>query len=152
MIYTKRKTCLKDHEGAAAVEFALVLPLLMLFIFGIIEFGLLLFNQQVITNAVREGTRTGVLMRGAPRTVATEDLLIKNVVVNFAQSHLVTFGSDTFNTSDVIINNGVARVQADLVFQNNLTVKANFSYKFLFLSTIGIGPINLNPISTMRME
>jgi hypothetical protein len=48
------------QKGAAAVEFAVVLPLLVLLLFGSIEFGLLLYNQEVITNASREGARAGI--------------------------------------------------------------------------------------------
>ena len=44
-----------SQKGASLVEFALVLPLLMLILLGMIEFGLLLYNKQVITNASREG-------------------------------------------------------------------------------------------------
>jgi Flp pilus assembly protein TadG len=57
---------LKREEGAAAIEFALLLPLLMLILFGIIEFGLVLYNQEVITNASREGARYGIVI-GSPR-------------------------------------------------------------------------------------
>ena len=50
-----------SQKGASLVEFALVLPLLMLILWGIIEFGLLLYNKQVITNASREGARAGIV-------------------------------------------------------------------------------------------
>lgn len=44
-------------RGAAAVEFALVLPLLLILIFGIIDFGRLLNAQIAVTEAAREGAR-----------------------------------------------------------------------------------------------
>ncbi len=44
-------------RGSAAVEMALVLPFLLATLMGIIEFGRVLFSQQVITNAAREGAR-----------------------------------------------------------------------------------------------
>jgi len=44
-------------DGAAAVEFALVVPLLLLVVFGIVAFGLLLFAQISATHAAREGAR-----------------------------------------------------------------------------------------------
>ena len=44
-----------NQKGAALIEFAIVLPLLLLLVFGAIEFGLLFYNKQVITNASREG-------------------------------------------------------------------------------------------------
>jgi len=44
-------------RGAAADEFALILPLLLLLVFGIINYGALMYDQSVITNAAREGAR-----------------------------------------------------------------------------------------------
>ena len=44
-------------DGNAAVEFALVLPFLLVLLMGMAEFGRVLFNQQVITNAVRDASR-----------------------------------------------------------------------------------------------
>jgi len=54
---------LRGHKGAAAVEFALVLLPLIILVFGAIEFGVLLYNQQVITNASREGARAGIVQQ-----------------------------------------------------------------------------------------
>ena len=48
---------LKANNGSAVVEFAIVLPILLLIVFGIINFGVLMYNQSVITNAAREGAR-----------------------------------------------------------------------------------------------
>jgi Flp pilus assembly protein TadG len=44
---------IREQRGGSALEFAIVLSLLVLILFGIIEFGLVLYNQQVITNASR---------------------------------------------------------------------------------------------------
>ena len=49
------------RRGAAAVEFALVAPLLLLMVMGMIEYGRMVMVQQVITNATREGARRAVL-------------------------------------------------------------------------------------------
>ena len=45
------------HRGVSAVEFAIVLPVLLIIIFGIINLGVLMYNHAVITNAAREGAR-----------------------------------------------------------------------------------------------
>jgi hypothetical protein len=51
----------RSQAGAELVEFALVLPMMLLVFGGIVDFGLLLQRQQVVTNAAREGARLGVL-------------------------------------------------------------------------------------------
>jgi Flp pilus assembly protein TadG len=48
-------------RGAAAVEMAIVLPMLLLVIGGIVDFGRAFFTQVVITNAAREGARAAVV-------------------------------------------------------------------------------------------
>lgn len=48
-------------RGAAAVEFALVVPILILFIFGSIEFGLAVNARTQVANAAREGVRLASL-------------------------------------------------------------------------------------------
>ena len=53
-----------DERGAVAVEFALVVPLLLMVIFAIVEFGLIYNAQIQVTAAAREGARAAAL--GAP--------------------------------------------------------------------------------------
>src|SRR5688572_7841610 len=53
----------RHDRGAAAVEMALVMPLLLMLIFGIIEFGLLLTAQIGVTEAAREGARAATVDR-----------------------------------------------------------------------------------------
>ena len=54
----KNKTL--SQSGASAIEFALLLPVLLLFLFGIIEVSILFYNKAMITNASREGARVPV--------------------------------------------------------------------------------------------
>ena len=59
-----------DERGAAIVEFALVVPLVLLFLFGIITFGIMLAFKQGITQAAAEGARAAAVAR--PGTAPTE--------------------------------------------------------------------------------
>jgi Flp pilus assembly protein TadG len=64
---THAATSRSMRHGAAAVEFALVLPLFFLLIMGMIEVGRGLMVQQILTNAAREGARAAI-MDGATST------------------------------------------------------------------------------------
>lgn len=55
-------------RGSAAVEFALLLPALLLIVFGIIDFGRALNAQITLTQAAREGARLAAL--GQPNVVS----------------------------------------------------------------------------------
>ncbi|WP_043496534.1 TadE/TadG family type IV pilus assembly protein [Georgenia sp. SUBG003] len=47
----------RSERGAAAVEFALVLPILLLLVFGITEFGRAYYAQTTLSNAARDAVR-----------------------------------------------------------------------------------------------
>ena len=56
-----RRRLLGSERGAELVEFALMLPLLLLLIGGIADFAFLFHSMEVTTNAAREGARLGTL-------------------------------------------------------------------------------------------
>ena len=70
------------RRGAAAVEFALVLPLLVTVLFGVIEYGWVFYQNFNVASSVRDGLRVGVTVALAaspdPKASAikkTQDLL-----------------------------------------------------------------------------
>ena len=147
----------RNQDGATAVEFAIVLPLLAILIFGIIEFGLYLFNQHVINNAVREAARAGIVLR-QPRICNGE---IINILQNNLNQRLVTFGASSPNINtpqrleyDKNTNSypGSQRPDCEAIFSDLLTVSATFQYDFLFLSNLGIGPVTIEAVSQMKFE
>ncbi len=136
--------CTENREkGTSAVEFALILPLLLLMLFAIIEFGFVLYDKAVITNASREGARTGILMRDPRVPVST----IVSTVNAYCASNLISFGTTTIPTTTVA---GAPCVSAD-----DLTVSVAYPYQFLLLPNFlnGItGQINLTASTVMRCE
>ena len=63
-----RRSANREH-GAAAVEFALILPILVLLVFGIVEFAVAYNNQQGLHAAAREGARIAALPQSDTSTI-----------------------------------------------------------------------------------
>ncbi|NBJ14865.1 MAG: pilus assembly protein [Dehalobacter sp. 4CP] len=55
------KKLIKSSNGQSLVEFALVLPIFLLLVFGVVEFGRLGYSYVTLNNAVRSGARTASL-------------------------------------------------------------------------------------------
>jgi Flp pilus assembly protein TadG len=116
---------LRCQKGVAAIEFAIVLPLLMMIVFGIIEFGLLMYDKQVITNASREGARIGI------SDVVVSDAEIEAVVANYVANNLITFGSTPTPPVTTIDPDEATRTGMD--FGEDVTVTVTYDYDFLML-------------------
>lgn len=61
----------QGDDGAAAVEMALMVPLLMLLVFAIIQFGIALSQKLALSNGARQGARYGAVPNPNPTTGAT---------------------------------------------------------------------------------
>ncbi len=163
-----KRTLFRGERGAATVEFAIIAIVFLTILFGIIEFGILMFDQHVLTNASREGARAGIVMR-IPRVSEAD---IKKTVDDYAKENMVTFGTPNDPDTDVIwrvwvkdldakpkptiaiVEYDPATLPSDIVikFGDELVVKVTYDFDFLFLSIVGIGPINLTAETRMRME
>jgi Flp pilus assembly protein TadG len=69
----------RNEKGAAVVEFALVAPLLLLLIWGIVDIGRAFYTLNNLASAVREGARSAAVMATDP-TLAANKTLIKSTV------------------------------------------------------------------------
>jgi Flp pilus assembly protein TadG len=145
---------IRSQKGAAVVEFAVVLPLLLLIVFGIVEFGFLLYNQAMLTNASREGARTAILNLDPRNSTAN----ISTIVTNYTQQYLVTFSSGSDPGVQTIVK--VNGVEADpsvvgLSYTDFVTVEVTYQYSFLilpsFVKTLGLTQ-TLFASATMRAE
>jgi Flp pilus assembly protein TadG len=136
-----------NEKGAAVVEFAVILPLLLLLIFGMIEFGFLIYNKAMITNASREAARNGILFRNDRTGLKTE---ISNTVDAYLLDFLVTFGGTGVHTIDTVPDDAGSITTGDY-----LTVTVAYPYEFLvipaFISNLA-GGVSLVGTTTMRAE
>ncbi len=138
---------LKDQEGAAAVEFAIVLPLLMMILFGIIEFSIAFYDKAMITNASREGARSGIVLQPAPREAATENAEIESVINDFLTDKLITLGASNVPA--------VAITRDGFSTGDSLTVTVTYIYDYYVIPgfVAGItGPITLDATTIMKMD
>ena len=58
---TVRRGASRDERGAIIVEFALLFPILMLLVFGIVDFGWAIERGNVVNNVTRDATRVASL-------------------------------------------------------------------------------------------
>jgi len=153
----------KRRRGAVAIETALLFPLLVLLIFGMIEFGLLLYNRQVLTNASREGARYGIVMCSPldPDSCKTGTDIHDDAVKPYCEDRLFTFGPRAESVSTVTIGPpgtegapcmGSYCCQAGSTFGYDLEVTVNYRYSFLVLTNFGFGPIDLVARTVMKCE
>src|SRR3954447_22029101 len=99
-------TLVSDERGQAAVEFALILPILMALLLGIIQFGIVFNNYVTITDAARAGARKAAVSRFLSDNGAAAKVAAKNSAQGLNQSKLnVTVSSTNWNLpgSDVVV-------------------------------------------------
>lgn len=120
------------------VEFAIVAPIFVLFVFGMIEYGRMVMVQQVLTNATREGARIAVLEG------ATEDEVV-DAVVDYCTSSRVPV-----TPSDVSVNPDPAG--ASLGQPITVSIGIPFTSVSWLPSPMYLGATQLNATSVMRKE
>jgi hypothetical protein len=138
---------LRDQGGVAAIEFAIVLPVLVILLCGIIEFSIAYYNKAMITNASREGARAGIAYDDVIRLTEAE---IGEIVNKYAAEHLITFGDshDPVTVTDPI--------DGDPPASGLLRVTVSYRYDFLifpqFVSDMMEDFLNLTCETVMMYE
>lgn len=122
-------------KGQALVEFAILLPILILIIAGIMEFGIILNSYLTIQNASREGARYGIM--------GANDSEIIQIV------HDVTPNLDINRLSIEITPGDTSRKPGDTI-----TVKVIYDYDLIIpiISNIVGNEVELRAQTSMRIE
>jgi hypothetical protein len=139
----------RSESGAQLVEFALVLPMLLLVALGIGEFGILFQRYEVLTNAAREGARIAVLPG-----------YDNNAVITQRVRSYVTAGRvpTTVDNPTVLVENIAIAVGGGLPALNARRVTVTYTHTYMFLPGIGswfgasYTTIPLRAVSEMRSE
>lgn len=67
----RRVNVLRDTSGVSALEFAILAPIFLTMVFGMLQFGIAMNQKMVLTNAAAKGAMTLALSRGTPTPYAT---------------------------------------------------------------------------------
>jgi TadE-like protein len=161
------KTVSWAEQGAAAVEFAIILPVLILFLFGMIELSILLFDNSMINHSVRVGARTAALYKASFSPEKNLEAA-ENAANLWCQHFFIKFRGDTYPSSDTVpylefldyndnqltqaqFDHDVNGIQQGDTFRVRLTEDYPYSFLVLF-SFIGLGPVDLNTEVLARRE
>jgi Flp pilus assembly protein TadG len=140
-----RATVRSDERGAVIVEFAVTLPLLLLVLVGILDFGFVFQQYEVMTNAAREGARMAVLPGYANTDVQNR------VAIYLTNAGISGAATTTVTPTQIALGGGLASLPATKV-----TVQMNYTFKFLgpIAQLFGgsFGTVTLSTASEMRTE
>src|SRR6516162_2640986 len=120
---TIHRTSHNRRWGAAAVETALIMIPLTMFIFGIFEYGRLLLDWNLLNNAAREGCRYALVNN----TATTIDTDVQNVVSTYIGRESSNFSNFTVTVSGT--HGGVSTAVNNLVPGDMITVTVSGQYK-----------------------
>jgi Flp pilus assembly protein TadG len=127
-----RRIDIRKSKGQTMVEFVLVLPILMLVLFAIIQFGMTFTHYVALTDAVRAGARTAATSRQSP----TRDTDVKTKVTSSSEN-LVAAKNITITST--------------WVHGADVAVKATVPYSISLLGLV-IASGNLSSTTTERVE
>lgn len=136
--------CENVRRGAALVEMAIVLPIFVTLLLGMIEFGRALMVGQLVTNAAREGARAAIVDGSTNSSVTTD---VKNFLTSTTG---VAAGDVTVNITVAGLANGSVATAAakDMV---TVEVLIPFS-KVSYLPATYLTNANLQGKASMRHE
>ena len=134
---------LKNEKGLVAMEMALMLPVLLFLLMGIIDFGVLMTDRASMASASREGARAGILLTAPPVTEAEIATVVRNALTNAGWD-----STDVAAVTVTVTGNGGA-------FGTDLTVDVASNYSTLVISKLITDipdPLLLNVSTTMKNE
>jgi Flp pilus assembly protein TadG len=147
--YFRRKTGANDR-GAEAVEFALVVPLFLLLVFGIIDFGFMINRDTMVNNASREGAREGALNpnQAAITAKVRQELATVEPVGTTPSKITVTV---TCRKPD---NSGCSTFAADAASGGTVIIKVDYQHSWItpVANSLMSGGITLSKTTEMRIE
>jgi Flp pilus assembly protein TadG len=92
----------RGEKGQTLVEFVLVAPVLLLILFGIVQFGVAFKNSMVVTDAVRAGARKAAVSSTATNPTATAQQAVIAAAGDLDPSKLQVVVTSTWQAGDTV--------------------------------------------------
>lgn len=136
----------EGERGQSLVEFALILPIFLLLVFAIVDFGMGLYSWITVTNAAREGARLGAVGADQPSITAR----VRDTAGNLDNPNLT-----------VTVTNCVSGCATTGVPGESLSVHVDYDYQLItpvssimnLISGGSIGPtLTFDATAEMRLE
>lgn len=127
-----------SSRGQTLIEFALIAPIMFIFLFGIIDFGMMLNKRIVIEHAVREGARYAAVHSTCADIQDRTSERAGGSAVDSAEVGVHYYHQGSLTTSPV--------------GGDDVKVTAPFRYSFPLLSTFGGGPIDVTMTGESTLE
>jgi len=131
--------------GAAAIETAMVMIPMTMFLFGVFEYGRLLMNWNLLNNAAREGCRYA-LVNNTSGTISTS---VQTTVTNYMAGQSGSFTGFTVTVSGT--HGGVSTPVNNLVPGDWITVTVSGNYHFMRIIPKAIMPASVSLSSSVTM-
>ena len=117
----------KNERGQSMVEFAVILPVLALLLFGIIQFGIAFNNYLALTDAVRAGGRKAAVSRESGSPVGAATQAVRSAAADLDQSKLTVSVASSWKPGEDVVVSAAYPYSIDLlgmvVKSGNLTSK-----------------------------
>jgi len=99
---SRRRKMIRNERGQTMVEFALVVPILCVVLFGILQFGALYNDYVTVTDAARVGARRAAVSRLASDPSAAAEAAARGAAAGLTQSKLNVAVSSTWKQGDPV--------------------------------------------------
>ena len=155
LITLRSRTPKDEQRGQSLVEFALVLPIFLVLVLGIVDFGMGLRAWITVTNAAREGARVGAVYAeaGTSGTLASP-----TSCSTIAEDDTASIAGRSCHTAAALPREDMAVGVEGALGDTGDPVRVKMTYDYEYITPLGAfisgltGPLHMETLADMRLE
>ncbi|MEQ1729223.1 MAG: TadE/TadG family type IV pilus assembly protein [Vicinamibacterales bacterium] len=147
-----RRCATPDERGSVVLEMAVVSPLLLLMVFGLLQFGVIMNSNITLNDAVRVGSRTLATMRGNADPCTATANKMRAAAIGLAVANLsitITVNNTAYGPATIP---SCAGAGATMVPGNDATARATYPCSAVILGIDYIPSCTLSAQTSTRVE